>query len=272
MNNEELNTALYQKMAGEQSKFRDWLLSQTPEEILNHAYECAVREDLLLVMEELSLTDAQAQALLESPDTMSDLFKDFQNRETGYMDTIRDIIECRADDVIAQQREVLRNTPVYLRSAAAASDRGEVEVFRASLQANRLCKKAIEEAISAGFGDNRLNTEGAKDILVRFGVERTCLVLANTVQQKNMDGRISHKNKEWAATIPMPADEPRRSACREYYVVDRVNPGLTDLFINRVRREMEQMQEQRPSVRERLAAQPAKNTPKISAQAKGQER
>ena len=37
MTNEELNTALYKKMFAEQEKFEDWLLSQSPREILNHA-------------------------------------------------------------------------------------------------------------------------------------------------------------------------------------------------------------------------------------------
>lgn len=36
--------ALYQKMSGEQSKFEDWLLAQPKEEVLNHAYDAAVRE------------------------------------------------------------------------------------------------------------------------------------------------------------------------------------------------------------------------------------
>ena len=45
---------------------RDWLKSQPPEEILHHTYEYTVREDIVMAMEELELTDAQAQALLES--------------------------------------------------------------------------------------------------------------------------------------------------------------------------------------------------------------
>lgn len=36
MTNEELNTALYQKMFAEQEKYRDWLLSQPASEVLNH--------------------------------------------------------------------------------------------------------------------------------------------------------------------------------------------------------------------------------------------
>ena len=48
MTNEELNTRLYEKMFAEQEQFRDWLLSQPPAEILNHAYEYTVREDILM--------------------------------------------------------------------------------------------------------------------------------------------------------------------------------------------------------------------------------
>ena len=67
MNSNEKNTALYEKMAAEQDTFRDWLKSQSPEEVLNHAYEYTVREDIVMAMEELELSDAQAQALLDSP-------------------------------------------------------------------------------------------------------------------------------------------------------------------------------------------------------------
>lgn len=51
MINEERNTALYQKMFAEQESFRDWLKGQPPEEILNHAYEYTIREDILLSLE-----------------------------------------------------------------------------------------------------------------------------------------------------------------------------------------------------------------------------
>lgn len=35
MNTNDLNTALYEKMAAEQDKYRDWLKSQPPAEVLN---------------------------------------------------------------------------------------------------------------------------------------------------------------------------------------------------------------------------------------------
>ena len=95
MNTNDLNTALYEKMSDEQDKFRDWLKSQPPEEILHHTYEYTVREDIVMAMEQLELTDAQAQALLDSPSPLADVYRYFEKLETGYMDVIRDSIENR---------------------------------------------------------------------------------------------------------------------------------------------------------------------------------
>ena len=77
-----------------------------------------------MAMEELELTDAQAQALLESPSPLADVYRYFEKLETGHMDVIRDSIENRADDVCRAQEE-LRTTPVYPHSAAYASEHGE---------------------------------------------------------------------------------------------------------------------------------------------------
>ena len=96
MSNEELNTALYQKMFGEQESYRGWLLSQPPEEILNHTYEYTVREDILLSLEYHDLPDAQAKALLKSPSHLADIFKDWERKETSYMEDIWQTVEERA--------------------------------------------------------------------------------------------------------------------------------------------------------------------------------
>ena len=143
MNTNDLNTALYEKMAAEQDKYRDWLKSQPPEEILHHTYEYTIREDIVMAMEELELTDAQAEALLESPSPLADVYRYFEKLETGYMDVIRDSIENRADDV-CRAKEELRTTPVYPHSAAYAREHGELEQYRASNNVNLQCKESIE--------------------------------------------------------------------------------------------------------------------------------
>lgn len=109
MNNEQLNTALYEKMFAEQEKYRNWLLSQPPEEILNHTYEYTVREDVLMSLEYHNLSDSQAQALLKSPSPLADVFKEWDNRETGYMEDIWETVESRAKSVLQQAQEKAEN-------------------------------------------------------------------------------------------------------------------------------------------------------------------
>ena len=78
MNREELNTALYEKMAAEQNTFRDWLKSQSAEVVLDHAYEYSMREDIVMAMEELDLPAEQAAALLKSSSPLADVYKEWQ--------------------------------------------------------------------------------------------------------------------------------------------------------------------------------------------------
>lgn len=93
----DLGYNLYEKMSYEQDDFRKWLLSQPPEEILNHAYEYAMREDILMAMETEELTDAQAQALLRSRTPLADVYREFDKLESAHMDEIRSCIESRAN-------------------------------------------------------------------------------------------------------------------------------------------------------------------------------
>ena len=123
MNHNDWNAALYEKMAAEQGKYRDWLKSQSPGEVLNHAYEYTVREDIVMAMEELELTDAQAQAMLDSPTPLAGVYRHFEKLETGHMDVIRDSIESRANEMCRAKEE--------LRSRAQGD---KVQSFRTSVR------------------------------------------------------------------------------------------------------------------------------------------
>lgn len=103
MNKRDYCSELYDKMKAEQDKYREWLLSQSPSEILDHTYEYTMREDIVMAMEDLELTPKQAKALLKSPCPLADVFEEFKDRETEHMDTIRDSIETRANEVIKRE-------------------------------------------------------------------------------------------------------------------------------------------------------------------------
>ena len=242
MSNEELNNALYAKMQEEQDAYRGWLLSQPPEEILRHTYEYTVRKDIMVALENNNLSDEQASALLKSESPLADVYKEFCKIETGYMDTLRDTLEGRADAVIQREQEsrkALRNLPVYRNSGSYARENNELEQYRESRKANIACKDAINQAISENYGDNRLNVNTAiKQVVDAFGYDRMLYVLANTIQHKEWDGRFSSANKRWAASQPIPQDVDGFGSDRNvYFVVDRAHPGLVDMFSTYARKE-----------------------------------
>ena len=171
MNTNDLNTTLYEKMAAEQDKYRDWLKSQPPAEILHHTYEYTIPEQ-----------------------------------------------------------------------------------YRASNNANLQCKESIEAAVREHFDGMYLSHDAAKGVIETYGMERVAMVLANTVQLQDWDGRYSRRNKEWAKTIPN--DNPETVRCG--YALNS-HPAVLDGFIDLVREEQqhsrtqgEKLQPSRPSVRDKL--------------------
>ena len=353
MTNEELNTALYKKMFAEQDKFRDWLKSQPSAEVLNHAYEYTVREDILLSLEYNDLTDAQALALLASPTPLADIYQEFDRMESSHMEEIWSCIESRADamqvsqldqakqlidefcmseydapadfddlsriDVAyttvgndgyplqvyvdlkeykiereleerpldvrqyssleelienelkgmdfqelvavteaeiqtalaaAEEEVALSDLPVYRENFDYARECREVETYRISLQANIACKEAIEQAISQSYDGRRLAEGTAAKVMNQFGAERVLYVLANTIQQKEWDGRFTYPNKEWAKTVSIPPNMDSFGMDRNYAIAVSSHPGLIDLFVTQARKEMER--QPRTSVREQL--------------------
>ena len=113
---------------------------------------------------------------------------------------------------------------IYRETANYAYEAGELESYRASLAANVECRRAIEAAISTNYGDNRLDADAAvKSVLEQFSPERVRYVLANTIQQKDFDGRIPQPLKEWAKSVEVCPENASR------FLVDKPNPGLTAL-------------------------------------------
>ena len=213
----------------------------TPDEILKHTYEYTVREDILMSLENNDLTDIQAAALLQSPSPLDDIFQEFEKLETGYMDTVLDCMTDRANALVQREQEAktaLLELPVYSYPADYAREHGELEQYRASHKANIACRDAIDTAIAEHYRDNCLGNSAVKQVVDAFGYDRTLYVLANTVRQKDWDGRISHDNKAWAKTIPVYEDKDHWGSdrCCEF-VVDRAHPGLVNLFVTQARHE-----------------------------------
>ena len=130
--------------------------------------------------------------------------------------------------------EPMPEAPVYRETANYAYEAGELEAYRASFAANEKCRDAIEAAITSNYGDNRLDADAAvKSVLEQFSPERVRYILANTIQQKDFDGRIPQPLKEWAKSVEVCPENASR------FVVDKANPGLTALFVDAFRQQTE---------------------------------
>lgn len=154
------------------------------------------------------------------------------------------------------EKKFSKETPVYRHDASYAREHEQLPLYRESYQANVACKEAIEKAINNNYKDNRLNSQAVMDVVsAEFSTERIQYVLANTVQQKDWDGRISPANKAWAQAVPVTPNPDAWGSDRNcYFVVDQAHTGLTDLFVTHFRRELEKApKEKRASVLEKLA-------------------
>lgn len=139
-----------------------------------------------------------------------------------------------AEKDVEAPAEPMPEAPIYRETANYAYEAGELEAYRASFAANEKCRDAIEAAITSNYGDNRLDADAAvKSVLEQFSPERVRYVLANTIQQKDFDGRIPQPLKEWAKSVEVC---PENAAC---FVVDKANPGLTALFVDAFRQQTE---------------------------------
>ena len=154
-------------------------------------------------------------------------------------------------------------TPVYRYPASYARENNELELYRASNKANTACKEAIEKAISEHYYDNIMHKEAVAQVAEQFGYERTLYVLANTIRQKDWDGRFSRDNKEWAQTVPVFENLDAWGTDRNCYIAVNSHSGLVDLFTKRAREEAK-LHERKPSVIDKLKkpTEPAKETVK----------
>ena len=214
---------LTEKMTAEFDGYRSWLLKQPPEEILNHAYEYTTKENLLNVLGDTDLKPQQIETLLRSPCPLEDVFKDCSYiDQSDYNYTLKVLIDQRADIEMEKQRAI----PIYNGTAQEADERGELDKFKASAEADENCKTAIENVIARNYDGSRLNTSAAiRELREQFGDKRLARVTASLIANREHDGRISPENMKWA----------KKNATTKKVFTDRTHSGLLDIFATRLR-------------------------------------
>lgn len=261
-----INANLYGKMEETFQDFTNWLLKQSSEVILDHAYEYAIKENILLVLEYNDLEESQVNALLGTEDPLDFLFNELEESTTISLDALRSLIEDKADQLTAP-KENFADIQIYPYSVSRAEEDGDLDWYRQSHKLNIACKDAIENAISRHYRNNTLDAKAVQDVVDQFGWARTSFVLVNTIRNKTWDGRISQENKQWAQLVPIFPDVDAQDNNRRLRYVINSHPGLTDMFTKELRRQYQLNQEyiEKPSVRNKLKNKDSRTSPKISA-------
>ena len=249
--NADKNTALYEKMAAEQEKFRDWLKSQSPNEILHHAYEYARPGGHF---DGNGGTGSAPKPGRRAVGVAVPAGRCVQ----GVCRPGNFLHGCGAGQHRAAGRAALdtqRELPLYRHDAAHAREQGDLDLYRASRRAHIACKEAIETAIADNYRDNRLDRDAVPQVIEQFGYTRTLYVLANTVQQKDWDGRLSPANKAWAKTVDIPPNPDGFGGERNLDFVVNSDTGLVDLFLTQARQDYPRLQ---PLTPEEIQAEAAR--------------
>ena len=214
---------LTEKMTTEFNSFRNWLLTQPPEEILNHAFEYSTKQDIVLSVANADLSPGQTETLLRSHCPLEDVYHDcthVDNTELNY--ALCQIIEQRADIEMEKQRAI----PIYNGTAQEAKERGELDKFKTSAEADENCRVAIENAIARNYDGSQLNTKAAiAEVREQFGEKRLTRVAASLIANAGFDWCISPDNKAWA----------NKKAINKSIKNERVHLGLLDIFATRLR-------------------------------------
>jgi len=113
MDTREVNIILRKKARTELTILRKQLLAQSPQAVLDRAYEYATKSDMVSLINETEFSAKQASALLRRPRLLDSLFKEYGNHSSNSMDVLVSFMMDKADEYAdAGQNKAVRNAGV----------------------------------------------------------------------------------------------------------------------------------------------------------------
>ena len=110
MDTREVNIILRKKARTELTILRKQLLAQSPQIVLDRAYEYATKSDMVTLINETEFAAEQARAMLSKPKLLDCLFKEYGNHSSNSMDVLVSFMTDKAEeyavaDAAKQHRE-----------------------------------------------------------------------------------------------------------------------------------------------------------------------
>lgn len=104
------NQLLYEKAYSEYETFINDLKAMTPEQILEHAYEKTIKEDILSLFESVDLAPKAAKALYLRKHPLDEVYQKWLDTDVSYMDMLRDSMEDKAKEAVKEMNAKKRES------------------------------------------------------------------------------------------------------------------------------------------------------------------
>lgn len=110
MENKDYNFLLYEKAAIEYSDFIERIKEMEPNEIVNHAYEKVIKEDILATLETKKMEQKESKALYLKKYPLDYIYQEWLSNDYGHMNMIEDTINESADKAVKERKENKRES------------------------------------------------------------------------------------------------------------------------------------------------------------------
>ena len=87
-----LNQKLAEKVQRELADFREDILSRSPQEVYDAAYQIILKSDIAECFSDADYPPQAAKALMKSPNLLQDVYEEWLGREDSHMEDLRQII------------------------------------------------------------------------------------------------------------------------------------------------------------------------------------
>ena len=87
-----LNQKLAEKVERELADFREDILSKSPQEVYDAAYQIILKNDIAECFSDVDYSPQVAKALMKSPNLLQDIYEEWIGREDSHMDELRQTI------------------------------------------------------------------------------------------------------------------------------------------------------------------------------------
>lgn len=202
---------IYKRASKEYDIFLSDIKKLPKEEIIEYAYEIAVKKDILDMLETILIPDVvKTFEDIENPINIA--YSEWTKGDGEYNTLIERTLENYSQKLLYKQAVDLyadAKTPTYNNCFQYAIDNNEEYLFWADNERSKVCIMHFNENAEKNYNEKNFHVF-LKDWIKEFGFERCKTVLANIIQKAMHDGRYERRIKGNASIVKIPNDEYKK--------------------------------------------------------------